>query len=144
LPSQYQVEFAQAIIDDYQFPSQYKSFVMGLEYSTNNAWEAIDGVYQEGAYKVKTVVKNGDLTTMMASYLVVDLEIDFHIADDILDIVTHKSVAGGLWDTTTEKYQRVPHDLTLDDLEKLMNFFRLVQMQAMSDVLNASVPTSIM
>jgi hypothetical protein len=144
LPSQYQVEYAQALLSDYQFPTQYKSFVMGIEFASDFAWEAMDGVYQDGSYKVKTVVKNGDLATMMANYLVCDLQISFTLDDDLLDIVTHKSVAGGIWDTTTEKYQSIPHDLTLDDVEKLMNFFRLVQMQAMSDVLNATITSMVM
>jgi hypothetical protein len=71
----------------------------------------------------------------MASFFVVDLQYDFKFAPDILDIKTHKSILGGIFDKSDEKYQRLPHNITVDDLNKLTAYFQLVQAQALADTL---------
>jgi hypothetical protein len=138
IPQQYQAEFSQSLMTDYNLPTNLTSFVLSLKYAQQTTWESSDALYSPTAdshYKVKSVYKNGDYQSMMASFFVIDMQYDFNFAPDILDIKTHKSILGGIFDKSDEKYQRLPHNVTVDDLNKLTAYFQLIQAQALSDTL---------
>jgi hypothetical protein len=138
IPQQYQVEFSQSLMSDYSLPTNLTSFVLSLKYAQQTTWESADALYSPSSdshYRVKSVYKNGDYKSSMASFFVVDLQYDFKFAPDILDIKTHKSILGGIFDKSDEKYQRLPHNITVDDLNKLTAYFQLVQAQALADTL---------
>lgn len=138
IPQQYQFEFAQSLMSDYALPANLTSFVLALKYAQQTTWETADALYSPSSndyYRVKSVYKNGDFSSQMASYFVIDLQFDFNLAPDILDIQTHRSILGGIFESSSEKYQKIPHEITLDDLQKLASFFQLVQAQAVSDTL---------
>lgn len=61
------------------------------------------------------------------------LENTFQLSPDLLLLKKHKSKWGGLAKKDKEQLVRVPHQLTPEDLETLLEFFDLVAMQRFMD-----------
>ena len=138
VPAQYAPKLAQTLIKDFQLPSDVESFTLALQYASDATWDQTDSVYSptnNNTYAVKSVFKNSDYTSMMSSFIVVDLRVNFALLPDIQDTETYKSVAGGIFEHQYHTIQRIPHDLTLDDMTKMMNYFQLIQSQAVQSAL---------
>jgi hypothetical protein len=53
----------------------------------------------------------------------------FKVAPDILILRNSRSSLGGLFSSSTEKVVRVPHAMTPDDLQQLLDYFDLIAMR---------------
>ncbi|CAM2710888.1 unnamed protein product [Rotaria socialis] len=103
MPAERATEFVNAIIMDYNLPSQ-GSFMLGLTYSDDFAWDYVEYLYspdQNGIYRSLTLFKNGDSRTNTASFYIVDINANWEIAPDLLIIEKRKSRLGGLFEKTT-------------------------------------------
>jgi hypothetical protein len=142
IPRQYVNEFVNAVILDYDLPSK-GSFMLGLTYSDDFAWEQIQYLYSpamNGTYRSLTLFKNGDSNKNTASFFIVDIAADWHLAPDLLIITTSKSKLGGLYSSSSQSIQEVPHVLTLDEAIKLQQFFMLVAIGNMAGSLGVNTP----
>ncbi|CAF1455951.1 unnamed protein product [Rotaria sordida] len=138
-------EFVNAIIFDYNLPSK-GSFMLGLTYSDDFAWDRIEYLYSpamNGTYRSVTLFKNGDSTKNTASFFIVDIDADWQLAPDLLLIRESKSILGGIWQETKESIQEVPHMLTMDEAVLLQQFFMVIALGNMAASLgvNATYPS---
>ncbi|CAF1198905.1 unnamed protein product [Rotaria sordida] len=141
IPADKATDFINAVIIDYNLPSK-GSFMLGLTYSDDFAWDRIDYLYSpsnNGNYRSLTLFKNGDSLTNTASFFIVDINADWQLAPDLLLIQTSKSYLGGLWESNKQSIQEVPHVLTLDEAVKLQQFFMLVAMGNLASTIGANV-----
>ena len=130
-------EFINAVILDYNLPSK-GSFMLGLTYSSDFAWDRIEYLYSpamNGKYRSLTLFKNGDSTKNTASFFIVDINSDWTLAPDLLLITKEKSTLGGLFSSSKQSIQEVPHMLTLDEAIKLQQFFMLIAMGNIANTL---------
>ncbi len=142
IPRQYVNEFVNAVILDYDLPSK-GSFMLGLTYSDDFAWEQIQYLYSpamNGTYRSLTLFKNGDSIKNTASFFIVDIDADWHLAPDLLIITESVSKWGGLYSLSIQSIQEVPHVLTLDEAIKLQQFFMLVAIGNMAGSLGVNMP----
>jgi hypothetical protein len=117
-----------AVIMDYDLPSK-GSFMLGLTYSHDFAWDQTQYLYSSemnGKYCSLTLFKNGDSTKNTASFFIVDIDTDWNLAPDLLIITKSKSILGGLYSSSSQSIEEVPHVLTLDEAIKFQQFFMLV------------------
>lgn len=137
-------EFINAIILDYNLPSK-GSFMLGLTYSDDFAWEQVQYLYSpamNGNYRSLTLFKNGDSIKNTASFFIVDIDADWALAPDLLLITTKKSRFGGIYSSSKQSIQEVPHVLTLEEAVQLQQFFMLVAIGNMANTMNvnATIP----
>ncbi|CAF4062384.1 unnamed protein product [Rotaria sordida] len=137
-------EFVNAVIMDYNLPSK-GSFMLGLTYSNDFAWEQIQYVYSpemNGKYRCLTLFKNGDSITNTASFFIVDIDADWTLAPDLLLITKKKSILGGFYSSSSQSFQERPHVLTIDEAVQLQKFFMLVAIGNMASTLgvNTTIP----
>ncbi|CAF0766438.1 unnamed protein product [Rotaria sordida] len=137
-------EFVNAVIMDYNLPSK-GSFMLGLTYSNDFAWEQIQYVYSpemNGKYHCLTLFKNGDSITNTASFFIVNIDADWTLAPDLLLINKTKSILGGLYSSSSASLQEVPHILTIDEAVQLQKFFMLIAIGNMVSTLgvNTTIP----
>ena len=121
-------DFVRALILDYDLPSK-GSFMLGLQYSDDFTWDQIQYLYSpemNGKYRSLTLFKNGDSVKNTASFYIVDVDADWTLAPDLLLITKTKSVLGGLYSSTSQSLEQIPHMLTMDEAVKLQQFFMLV------------------
>jgi hypothetical protein len=121
IPSQHVKEFTNAVIMDYDLPSK-GSFMLGLTYSNDFAWKQVQYLYSpkmNGKYRSLTLFKNGDSIKNTASFFIVDIDADWNLAPDLLIILESVSKWGGLYSSSSQSIEEVPHVLTLDEAIKL-------------------------
>ncbi len=141
IPADKATEFINALAIDYNLPPK-GSFVLGLTYSDDFAWDRIEYLYSpsmNGNYRSVTLFKNGDSLSNTASFFIVDVNADWQLAPDLLLIQTSKSYLGGLFESNKQSIQEVPHVLTLDEAVKLQQFFMLVAMGNLASTLHLNV-----
>ena len=137
IPASRADEFISAIMFDYNIPTK-GSFMLGLTYSSDFAWDRIEYLYspaKNGKYRSLTLFKNADSTKNTASFFIVDINSDWTLAPDLLLITKEKSVLGGLFSSSKQSIQEVPHVLTLDEAVKLQQFFMLIAMGNIANTL---------
>ncbi|CAF2023855.1 unnamed protein product [Rotaria magnacalcarata] len=142
MPAERVTEFVNAIIMDYNLPSQ-GSFMLGLTYSDDFAWDYVEYLYspnQNGIYRSLTLFKNGDSRTNTASFYIVDINANWEIAPDLLIVEKRKSRLGGLFEKTTQSIEYVPHTLTFDEATRLKEFFTLLAIDKMAVTLGIKIP----
>lgn len=130
-------EFINAIIQDYNLPSR-DTFNLGITYSDDFEWDQVQFLYSpanNGTYQSLTLFKNGDSVKNTASFFIVDIDADWQLAPDLLLVTTSRSWLGGLFSSTKQTIQEVPHMLTMDEVLKLQQFFMLVAIDNMSKAL---------
>lgn len=130
IPASRADEFIRALALDYNLPSK-GSFMLGLTYSDDFTWDSIQYLYSpsmNGSYRSLTLFKNGDSVKNTASFFIVDIDVNWDLAPDLLIITKTKSILGGLWSSTKQSIQEVPHILTLDEAMKLQQFFMVIAM----------------
>ncbi|CAF3820719.1 unnamed protein product [Rotaria sp. Silwood1] len=113
------------MILDYNLPSK-GSFVLGLTYSDDFTWDQVNYLFSpenNGVYRLLTLFKNGDSVKDTASFFIVDINANWTLAPDLLIITTTKSSWDGLFSSTHQTIQEVPHASTLDEATKLQQFF---------------------
>ena len=140
IPASRADEFVNAVILDYNLPSK-GSFMLGLTYSSEFAWDRIEYLYSptmNGKYRSLTLFKNGDSTKNTASFFIVDINSDWTLAPDLLLITKEKSILGGLFSSSKQSIQEVPHVLTLDEAVKLQQFFMLIAMGNIANTLGVN------
>ena len=141
IPSERTDEFVKAVIMDYNLPSK-GSFMLGLTYSDDFAWEQIQYLYSpsmNGTYRSVTLFKNGDSIDNTASFFIVDIDAGWELAPDLLLITKSKSILGGLFSSSKQSIQEVPHALTIDEAVKLQQFFMLVAIGNMGSTLDLNM-----
>ncbi|CAF2033087.1 unnamed protein product [Rotaria magnacalcarata] len=144
VPSSRTEAFMHAVAQDYALPKT-DSFLMGVTYSDDFSWEQVQYLYspaKNGVYRCLTLFKTGDSTTDTASFFIVDINSDYHIAPDLLLVTTSKSRLGGLFSSSKQSIQEVPHVLTLDEAVKLQQFFMLVAIGNMAQTLRVTTDFS--
>lgn len=142
MPADRATEFVNAVSMDYNLPSE-GSFMLGLTYSDDFSWEYVEYVYSpsmDGTYRSLILLKNGDILTNTASFFIIDINAEFAIAPDLLIIEKRKSILGGLFESTKQRIEQVPHVLTFEEAEKIKNFFMVVGMSNMATLLGIKVP----
>ncbi|CAF2835342.1 unnamed protein product [Rotaria sp. Silwood2] len=144
IPTNIVNEFVNAVIMDYNLPLK-GSFMLGLTYSDDFAWEQIQYLYSpemNGKYRSLTLFKNGDSVKNTASFFIIDIDADWNLAPDLLLITKSKSILGGLFSSSTQSIQEVSHVLTIDEAVKLQQFFMLVAIGNIAGTLylNATIP----
>ncbi|CAF2992268.1 unnamed protein product [Rotaria sp. Silwood2] len=145
IPAARAEQFIQALILDYNLPSK-GSFMLGLTYSDDFAWDSIQYLYSpsmNGSYRSLTVFKNGDSIQNTASFFIVDINANWDLAPDLLIITKQTSILGGLWSSSKQSIQQVPHVLTLDEAMKLQQFFMAIALSNMVKTfgVNVTFPT---
>ncbi|CAF3553941.1 unnamed protein product [Rotaria sp. Silwood1] len=107
-------------------PQRFGSFVLGLTYSDDFTWDQVNYLFSpenNGVYRLLTLFKNGDSVKDTASFFIVDINANWTLAPDLLIITTTKSSWDGLFSSTHQTIQEVPHASTLDEATKLQQFF---------------------
>jgi hypothetical protein len=72
---------------------QKGSFILGLTYSDDSAWNCAEFLYSptnNGTYRSLTLFKNSDSLSNTASFLVIDINADWQFAPDLLLIQSSK------------------------------------------------------
>jgi hypothetical protein len=141
IPASRADEFIRALILDYNLPSK-GSFMLGLTYSDDFAWDSIQYLYSpsmNGSYRSLTLFKNGDSINNTASFFVIDIDANWDLAPDLLIITKSTSILGGLWSSSKQSIQEVPHILSLDEAMKLQQFFMLIAMGNMGNTFGLNV-----
>ncbi|UJR24630.1 hypothetical protein I4U23_006004 [Adineta vaga] len=126
---------------DYNLPSK-GSFMLALTYSDDFAMEQIQYLYSpdmNGKYRSLTLFKNGESIKNTASFYIIDIDADWTLAPDLLLITKSKSYLGGLWSSTSQSIQEIPHVLTIDEAFKLQQFFMLVAIGNVAGTLGINV-----
>ena len=65
----------------------------------------------------------------------VDIEANFQLAPDLLVVRTQRSFLGGIFSDDKTRIEQVPHVLSLNDAIQLQNFFKILAMGKMAEVL---------
>lgn len=141
IPADRATEFINALAIDYNLPSK-GSFVLGLTYSKDFAWDRIDYLYspeENGKYSSLTLFKNGDSTSNTASFFVVHIDADWQLANDLLLIQTSKSYVGGIFQETTQSIREVPHALTRDEAVLIQKFFMIMALGNLAPTLGLNL-----
>ncbi|UJR11906.1 hypothetical protein I4U23_016084 [Adineta vaga] len=141
IPSKRAEQFLNAIQIDYDLPTK-ASFMLGLTYSEQFAWERVDYLYSptnNGKYRFLTLYKNADRINKTASFFLVDINSDWQIANDLLIVKKSRSVLGGLFENTKQYIQEIPHVLTVEEADQLRQFFTLVSMSHLASILRVNV-----
>ncbi|CAF1390506.1 unnamed protein product [Rotaria sp. Silwood1] len=141
IPANKASEFINAIVIDYNLPSK-GSFLLGLTYSDDFSWDNIEYLYSptmDGKYRSFTLLKNGDSITNTASFFIVDVNADWQLAPDLLLIQTSKSYLGGLFESSKQSIEEVPHVLTLDEAKQLQQFFMMIAISNVAGTLGMNL-----
>ncbi|CAF3934040.1 unnamed protein product [Rotaria sp. Silwood1] len=141
IPANKASEFINAIVIDYNLPSK-GSFLLGLTYSDDFSWDNIEYLYSptmDGKYRSLTLLKNGDSITNTASFFIVDVNADWQLAPDLLLIQTSKSYLGGLFESSKQSIEEVPHVLTLDEAKQLQQFFMMIAISNVAGTLGMNL-----
>ncbi|CAF0826104.1 unnamed protein product [Rotaria sordida] len=141
IPADKATKFINAVIIDYNLLSK-GSFMLGLTYSDDFSWDRIDYFYSpsnNGNYRSLTLFKNDDSLTNTTSFFIVDINVDWQLAPDLLIIQTSKSYLGGPFERNKQSIQEVPYVLTMDEAVKLQQFFMLVAMGNLASTIGANV-----
>lgn len=141
IPRENAAEFINAVIIDYNLPPK-GSFMLGLTYSDDFAWDRIDFLYSpamNGSYNSLTLFKNGDSTKNTASFFIVDINANWILAPDLLMITEEKSILGGLISSSKQSIQEIPHVLTFDEAIKLQQFFMFIALGNIANSLGANI-----
>ncbi|UJR29536.1 hypothetical protein I4U23_010753 [Adineta vaga] len=142
IPADKAQEFINAITIDYNLP-QKGSFALGLTYSNDFAWDRIDYLYSPGMnsnYRSITLFKNGDSVTNTASFFIVDVNAEWEIAPDLLLIQKSRSILGGLFESSKQSIEEVPHVVTLEEATKLQQFFMLIATSNLAATMGINAP----
>jgi hypothetical protein len=92
-----------------------------------------------GTYRSLTLFKNGDSIKNTASFFLVDIDADWILTPDLLIITKSKNSWGGLFSSSSQSVQKVSHELTIDEVTKLQQFFMLVAMGNMAGTLGLNM-----
>ncbi|CAF0983915.1 unnamed protein product [Rotaria sordida] len=141
IPGNKASEFINAIVMDYNLPSK-GSFLLGLTYSDDFSWDDIEYLYSptmDGKYRSLTLFKNGDSIINTASFFIVDINADWQLAPDLLLIQTSKSYLGGLFESSKQSIQEVPHVLTLEEAKQLQQFFMMIAISNLAGTLGMNL-----
>lgn len=112
-------------------------------WSENGVWSKCDMVYDEESASNKydsvsilvTESAKPDRHDIMITYM----GAEFKIADDILYIEESTSVLGGIFEKTTEKYEKKPKNLTDAEIEAIISMYKLFSLKFLADVLGITV-----
>ncbi|CAF0975274.1 unnamed protein product [Rotaria sordida] len=141
IPANKASEFINAIVMNYNLPSK-GSFLLSLTYSEDFSWESIEYLYSpamDGKYRSLTLFKNGDSITNTASFFIVDVNADWQLAPDLLMIQTSKSYSGGLFESSKQSIEEVPHVLTLDEAKQLQQIFMMIAISNLAGTLGTNL-----
>ena len=133
--------FTRALMIDYNLPPE-DSLALGLEFSDEVVWKNDEYLYspkKDSEYRYVSLFKNGDSTTNKASFIIVDIKVDFELAPDLLLIHKTKSKLGGIWEKTTDSIEHVPHALTSQEAIHLEQFFQIIAIGKLAATLGLNV-----
>ncbi len=103
--------------------------MLGLTYSSDFTWDQINFLYSpnmSGDYRSLTLFKTGNSVQNTASFFIVDIDASWTLAPDLLLITKSESSFGGLFSSTSQSIQEVPHMLSLDEAKLLQQFFMVL------------------
>jgi hypothetical protein len=146
IPSSQAQEFINAVVIDYNLPSA-GSFALGITYSSDFTWDQINFLYSpnmSGEYRSLTLFKTGNSVQNTASFFIVDINADWTLAPDLLLITRSESSFGGLFSSTSQSIQEVPHSLTLDEATGLQTFFMALALGNVAATLGINVTYPIL
>ena len=141
IPSTRAPKFLKAVALDYDLPTQ-SSFLLGLKYTDDFAWERVDFLYSpsmNGKYRFVTLYKNADSSAKTASFYIVDINADWQLTPDLLIVTKSRSILGGIFEKSKQTIEEVPHALTPQEGEQLLAFFNMVSMTHLASRLGFNV-----
>lgn len=130
-------EFMNAVIMDYNLPSK-SSFMLALTYSNDFRWDQINYIHSpsmNGEYNSVTLFKNSDSIKSTSSFFIININASWTLAPDLLFITKKSSTFGGLFSSTSQSIQEVPHMLTFDEVALLQQFFMIIAIGNMAPIL---------
>ena len=60
------------------------------------------------------------------SLYIVEMNNNFEIAPDILIMKDSKSILGGMFGSSRERIERIPHAMTPEDLQQMLDYFDII------------------
>eukprot|EP00475_Leptophrys_vorax_P001000 TRINITY_DN10524_c0_g1_i1.p1 TRINITY_DN10524_c0_g1~~TRINITY_DN10524_c0_g1_i1.p1 ORF type:complete len:228 (-),score=60.23 TRINITY_DN10524_c0_g1_i1:103-786(-) len=139
-------QLAHGIANVYNFTADMEDVLLGLEYvEYDYRWVASSVVFSPSnndQYRALSVYKFVDRNASLATFIVVDVQSSLTLSPDLLVIHTHTSSLGGFFQNDKYQFERIPHDVTVDDAKKLIDFLNLAMMEALSSVLPSSSTAS--
>jgi hypothetical protein len=132
-------QLAKGIANVYNFTADMEDVMLGLEYVQDDyKWVASSVVFSpsnDDQYRALSVYKFVDRNESLVTFIVVDVQSSLTLTPDLLVIHTHYSSLGGLFQDDKYQFKQIPHDVSVDDAQKLIDFLKLAMMQALSMVL---------
>lgn len=95
-----------------------------------------------GNAKYMTIMYNRDEFTGKYTFLVADVKASFNVAQDMYIWQKAKSSFGGLFQKEWQEIKYLPHSITIEEAEVLMNFFDMVALSKYSMYLKAYINSS--
>ena len=98
------------------------------QWMDSNTWGCFDiafSIGQGGKVKYASIISNRDAMGKY-SFVVTEIHTEFELADDLLVLTKKVSVMGGMFAKSEDKIQRVPKNLTQEDMKSLFMFFQLI------------------
>lgn len=86
-----------------------------------------------------TIMYNRDDATGKYTFFVADVKGSFNVAEDMYIWQKQKSSFGGLFQKDQQEIKYLPHTITIDEAELLMNFFDMIALSKYDMYLRAFI-----
>jgi len=73
------------------------------------------------------------------NFIISDVQATFQLSDDMLIVTKSLSVAGGIFSDTKDVIQRIPRNITPDDVKAVLNFFTVISFKNIAENLGVKV-----
>lgn len=99
------------------------------EFSDASTWQFQNTMFTKdnlGNAKYMTIMYNRDEVTGKYTFFTADVKGTFNVAEDMYIWQKQKSTFGGLFQKDIQEIKYLPHTITLEEAELLMNFFDMI------------------
>ena len=112
------------------------------EFTDASTWQLQNTIYTKdsnGNAKYMTIMYNRDEATGKYTFFTADVKATFNVAQDMYIWQKQKSTWGGMFQKDTQEIRYLPHMITIEEAEVLMNFFDMVALSKYDMYLRAFI-----
>ena len=118
------------------------SVLESIEWSDTNSWANFDIAFsiQNGAdVKFASIFSNRGPNDRF-NFVITEVNATFELAPDLIIITEKLSILGGLWSQQTFEVEKVPRNVSQEDIENVFNFFQLIVYKQVASQFGIDLP----
>jgi len=146
LKAQYLTKFLDHINERLEVPDKNKKdlkmVVEEIQWADDNQWQCFNVIFSTGKggnVKMAAMIINHDEKNDKYNFIISDVQATFQLSDDMLIVTKSLSVAGGIFSDTKDVIQRIPRNITPDDVKAVLNFFTVISFKNIAENLGVKV-----